>query len=120
MRVSATYRGADTPATYGDTAAEFRALLQGSALFDLSWQAKLVLSGEDRTRWLNGMVTNNIRDLALNHGVYSFLLNAQGRNQGDLTAYNRGDYLLVTTDRAQAPVITQRFLSATSLWTTLR
>ncbi|MGB8888208.1 MAG: glycine cleavage T C-terminal barrel domain-containing protein [Candidatus Korobacteraceae bacterium] len=105
----ARYRGADTPATYGDTADEFCALLQGSALFDLSWQAKLVLSGEDRVRWLNGMVTNNIRDLALNHGVYSFLLNAQGRNQGDLTAYNRGDYLLVTTDRAQAPAIAEIF-----------
>ncbi len=105
----ASYRGAETPATYGDPAGEFRALLQGSALFDLSWQAKLVLSGEDRVRWLNGMVTNNIRDLALNHGVYSFLLNAQGRNQGDLTAYNRGDYLLVTTDRAQAPAIAEIF-----------
>jgi aminomethyltransferase len=104
-----SYRGADTPATYGDTAAEFRGLLQGSALFDLSWQAKLVLSGEDRVRWLNGMVTNNIRDLALGHGVYSFLLNAQGRNQGDLTSYNRGDYLLVTTDRAQAPAIAATF-----------
>jgi aminomethyltransferase len=104
-----SYRGADTPATYGDTAAEFRALLQGSALFDLSWQAKLVLSGEDRVRWLNGMVTNNIRDLAPGHGVYSFLLNAQGHNQGDLTAYNRGDYLLVTTDRAQAPAIAATF-----------
>ncbi len=78
-------------------------------MFDLSWQAKLVLSGEDRVRWLNGMVTNNIRDLALNHGVYSFLLNAQGRNQGDLVAYNRGDYLLVTTDRAQAPAIAEIF-----------
>jgi folate-binding protein YgfZ len=104
-----TYRGAETPASYGDTATEFRALLQGSALFDLSWQAKLVLSGEDRVRWLNGMVTNNIRDLALGRGVYSFLLNAQGRNQGDLVAYNRGDYLLVTTDRAQAPAIAEIF-----------
>ncbi len=104
-----SYRGADTPATYSDRAPEFRALLLGSALFDLSWQAKLVLSGEDRVRWLNGMVTNNIRDLALNHGAYSFLLNAQGRNQGDLVAYNRGDYLLVTTDRAQAPAIAEIF-----------
>jgi folate-binding protein YgfZ len=105
----ASYRGAETPATYGDTNGEFRALLQGSALFDLSWQAKLVLSGEDRVRWLNGMVTNNIRDLAPGHGVYSFLLNAQGRNQGDMVSYNRGDYLLVTTDRAQAPAIAEIF-----------
>jgi folate-binding protein YgfZ len=103
------YRGAETPANFGDTAAEFRVLLQGCALLDLSWQAKLVLAGEDRVRWLNGMVTNNVRDLTPGHGVYSFLLSAQGRIQGDLVAYNRGDYLLVTTDREQAPTIAEIF-----------
>jgi len=105
----APYRGADTPASFGDSTGEFRALLEGAAIFDLSWHAKLVLSGEDRVRWLNGMVTNNIRDLALNHGNYSFVLNPQGRNLGDLLAYNRGDYLLVTTDQQQAPQLKQLF-----------
>jgi folate-binding protein YgfZ len=103
------YRGAETPADFGDSAAEFQALLQGGALLDMSWQAKLVLAGEDRVRWLNGMVTNNVRDLATGHGVYSFVLSAQGRIQGDLVAYNRGDYLLVTTDREQAPTIAEIF-----------
>ncbi len=103
------YRGAETPASFGNTAAEFRALLEGCAILDMSWQAKLVLTGEDRVRWLNGMVTNNIRDLAVGRGVYSFLLSPQGRIQGDLVAYNRGDYLLVTTDREQAPAITAVF-----------
>jgi folate-binding protein YgfZ len=103
------YRGAETPASFGDTAAELRALLEGCAIFDVSWQAKLVLPGEDRVRWLNGMVTNNVRDLAVGHGVYSFLLNAQGRIQGDLVSYNRGDYLLVTTDREQAQTIAAIF-----------
>ena len=105
----ASYRGAETAASFGDTAGEFRALLEGAAVFDLSWQAKLVLSGEDRVRWLNGMVTNNIRDLALNHGNYSFVLNPQGRNLGDVVTYNRGDYLLVTTDREQAPKLKELF-----------
>lgn len=105
----ASYRGAETAASFGDTAAEFRALLEGAAVFDLSWQAKLLLSGEDRVRWLNGMVTNNIRDLGLNRGNYSFVLNAQGRNLGDLVAYNRGDYLLVTTDHEQAPKLKELF-----------
>src|SRR5271165_555153 len=108
-----SYRGAETPITFGDPPAEFRALLTGCALFDMSWQAKLILSGEDRVRWLNGMVTNNVRDLTPGHGVYSFILNAQGRIQGDLVAYNRGDYLLATTDREQAPKVTatlQRYI----------
>jgi aminomethyltransferase len=103
------YRGAETAATFGDTAAEFRALLEGAGLYDMSWQAKLVLSGEDRVRWLNGMVTNNVRDLALNRGVYSFVLNPQGRNQGDLVSYNRGEYLLVTTEYEIAPKLKEIF-----------
>ena len=104
-----SYRGAETAASFGDTAAEFRSLLEAAGLYDMSWQAKLVLSGEDCVRWLNGMVTNNVRDLQLNHGVYSFVLNPQGRNQGDLVSYNRGDYLLVTTDQEQAPKLKELF-----------
>ena len=102
----ASYRGGETPASFGDTPAEFRTLLSGTGVFDMSWQAKLLISGKDRTRWANGMVTNNIRDLAPDRGVYSFLLNPQGRNQGDLVVYNRGEYLLATTDRAQLEPIT--------------
>jgi folate-binding protein YgfZ len=103
------YRGAETVASFGDTPAEFRALLEGCGLFDMSWQAKLVLTGEDRVRWLNGMVTNNVRDLAVGHGVYNFVLTAQGRIVGDIVAYNRGDFVLVTTDRAQAAAIMEIF-----------
>lgn len=104
-----SYRGTDTPATFGDSAAEFRALLQGCGLYDMSWQAKLVLGGEDRVRWLNGMVTNNVRDLVVGHGVYNFLLTAQGRIVADLVAYNRGDHILVTSDRSQIAAITEMF-----------
>ncbi len=100
------YRGAETPSTFGDTAAEFGALLHGAGLFDLGWQSRLLISGKDRTRWLNGMITNNIRDLPPGQGVYGFILTAQGHNQGDLTAYNRGEYLVATTDREQAPKVT--------------
>lgn len=101
-----SYRGAETPASFGDAALEFDALLHGAAIYDLGWQTKLRISGKDRTRWLNGMITNNIRDLQPGRGVYAFILTAQGHNQGDLTAYNRGEYLLATTDRDQAEKVT--------------
>ncbi len=103
------YRGAETPASFGNPAAEFRALLEGCGLYDMSWQAKLVLTGEDRVRWLNGMVTNNVRDLAVGHGVYCFMLTAQGRIVADMAVYNRGDFLLVTSDRSQTQAITEMF-----------
>jgi aminomethyltransferase len=95
------YGGAETAASFGDAVREFEALRTGAGLFDLSWRGTIVLTGTDRQRWLNGMVTNNTRDLPLNHGNYSLVLNAQGRIQGDLTAYNRGEYYLVVTDAGQ-------------------
>ena len=97
------------PTSFGDPASEFRALLEDCGLYDMSWQGKLVLTGEDRVRWLNGMVTNNVRDLAVGQGVYCFMLTAQGRIVADMVAYNRGDYLLVTSDRSQLGAITEMF-----------
>src|SRR5512138_1113852 len=97
-----SYNGAETASAFGEVAAEFGALVQQAGVFDLGWRAKLILTGSDRHKWLNGMVTNNIRDLAPNHGSYNFLLNAQGHIMGDMYLYNRGDYILLDTDVSQA------------------
>jgi folate-binding protein YgfZ len=85
----------------GDVRSEFQSLISGCAVYDLGLRSKISLTGGDRVRWLNGMVTNNVRDLAPGHGVYAFLLNPQGRILGDLYAYNRGESLLVDTDQSQ-------------------
>ena len=104
-----TYLGAATAIEFGDVRSEFAALRSGCGVYDLGWRAKIVLTGEDRVRWLNGMVTNNIRDLAPGHGTYAFLLNPQGHILADLYAYNRGDSLLVDTDRSQLEKILATF-----------
>src|SRR5205823_4268645 len=88
-------------ATRGDTAGEFGALRHGCGLISMTWRKGLVLTGSERVRWLNGMVTNNVRDLAPGLGVYAFLLNPQGRIQADMHCFNRGDDLLVETDASQ-------------------
>lgn len=99
-----------TPAAdYGDVRAEFHALLSGCGVYDLGWRAKIALTGSDRVRWLNGMISNNVRDLAVGHGVYAFLLNAQGHIQADLYAFNRGESLLIDTERSQRERILQIF-----------
>jgi len=103
----AGYRGAETAAVLGDVAAEFAALRSGCGVFDLGWRAKLLLTGGDRQKWLNGMVTNNIRDLAAGRGTYNFLLNAQGHILGDMYLHNRGDYILLDTDMSQAEKLRQ-------------
>jgi len=103
------YRGATTAARFRDPQEEFAALRASSGVYDLGFRAKLSLTGGDRVRWLNGMVTNNIRDLAAGQGVYAFLLNPQGHILGDLYAYNRGDSITLVTDRSQLEKIVATF-----------
>jgi len=104
---SGQYLETETAISFGDTAGEFAELRSGCAIYDLGWRAKFVATGADRVRWLNSMLTNNIRDLALNRGNYNFLLNAQGRILADLYVYNRGEYLLLDTARWQAPKLVE-------------
>jgi folate-binding protein YgfZ len=101
--------GATVAADFGDPRTEFQALLSGCGVYGLSWRAKIAVTGSDRVRWLNGMVTNNIRDLAPGHGVYAFLLNAQGRIQADLYVFHRGESLLIDTERLQLEKVMQLF-----------
>lgn len=103
------YHGAEAAAVFSTVAEEFAALRNGAGVSEATWRAKIVVTGEDRSRWLNGMITNNVRDLATGHGVYSFVLNPQGRIQGDLTAFHRGDYFLLVTDESQAASLTAWF-----------
>jgi aminomethyltransferase len=102
MASTVVHDNPDSPAAdVGNVRAEFGALLSGCGVYELSHRAKIALTGGDRVRWLNGMVTNNVRDLAVGHGVYAFLLNPQGHILGDLYAYNRGDSLMIGTDQSQ-------------------
>jgi len=98
-----------SPASAGNVAVEFGELLSGCAVFDLSSRAKISLTGGDRVRWLNGMITNNVRDLAVSTGVYAFLLNPQGHILGDLYAFQRGDSILIDTDQAQVDKLLATF-----------
>lgn len=103
------YSGVETAAVFRDATSEFRALVSGCAIYDLGWRAKIVLTGTDRVRWLNGMVTNNIKDLQRDRGNYNFVLNPQGRILGDLYAYNRGESILIDTERLQTENLLKLF-----------
>ena len=86
-----TFHAVITPAQLDAPAAEIGALVSGAALHDLGWLRRIEVRGEDRFRWLSGMVTNTVNDLGPSHGDYSLVLNAQGRIQGDLTAWRNRD-----------------------------
>ncbi len=95
----------DRPATW----LELQPLVEGCGIYQLDERAKLRISGSDRVRWLNGMVSNNIRDLVVGHGVYTFLLNPQGRILGDVHAYNVGSEILLGTEKTQVAKLLEVF-----------
>ncbi len=54
---------------------------------------RVAVRGDDRFRWLSGMVTNTVNDLFPNAGAWNLVLNAQGRIQGDLTVWRGSEEL---------------------------
>jgi folate-binding protein YgfZ len=87
------YRGVLTPRELDAPAVETAALASGAAIHDLGWMRRVEVRGEDRFRWLSGMVTNTVNDLFPDSGAWNLVLNAQGRIQGDLTVWREGEEL---------------------------
>src|ERR1700687_5421431 len=71
--------GCALPDYFGDAAAEYRSARDTVALIDKNYRCYLSFTGPDRVRYLNAILTNNIKDLPPAHGNVSLLLNPQGR-----------------------------------------
>jgi folate-binding protein YgfZ len=99
-----SYLGALTPQQLDATEAETGALLSRAAVHDLGWLRRIAVQGEDRFRWLSGMVTNAVEGLADNSGTYNLILNAQGRIQGDACVWRSDDELEleITAEQSEA------------------
>ena len=83
-------------------AVQLRALRTQAGLYVESPRSLFACTGPDRLRWLNGLVSNHVGALAEHRGCYAFVLNAQGRIQGDLNIFQRGDSLWLETASEQA------------------
>jgi folate-binding protein YgfZ len=86
--------GCALPDYFGDAAAEYRSARDTVALIDKNYRAYLSFTGPDRVRYLNAILTNNVKDLAANHGIVSLLLNPQGHILAEIETYAFADRLL--------------------------
>jgi folate-binding protein YgfZ len=93
----AVHCGALTPRVFDGLPGEMDSLLYSAGVSDLGWRGKILVTGSDRLRWLNGMVSNTVQSLPEEEGNYSFLLSVQGRIQGDCYVYRRSGDLLLDT-----------------------
>lgn len=70
--------GVEVPVAYTSVPEEVELLRTGCGLVDRSWIDVLELSGADRERFLNGLVTCEVRDLGEGGGAYGFITVRKG------------------------------------------
>jgi folate-binding protein YgfZ len=73
---------------------EYRAARGSLVIFDTNWHAIINLSGPDRLRYLNAIVSNDVKNLKEGSGTLALLLNPQGRILAELEIYALKDRLL--------------------------
>ncbi len=80
--------------TGGDWQSEYRAARASVALIDKNYRAYLQFTGPDRVRYLNAILSNDIKSLETGRGIVSLFLNPQGRIQAEIATYDEADSLL--------------------------
>lgn len=101
--------GVEVVQHYGDPLAEHAALCSTVGLLDLSFRSRLCLTGADRQRFLNGQVTNNVKDLKPGDGCYAALVTAKGKMQSDLNIYCLAEELLLDFEPGLSAAVADRF-----------
>src|SRR3982074_2265626 len=86
--------GCALPDDWGDAREEQRFANESVALTDKNYRTYFTFSGPDRVRYLNAILTNNIKDLANGQGVVSLLLNAQGRILAEIETFAEAEKIL--------------------------
>ncbi|MGA2174262.1 MAG: aminomethyltransferase family protein [Verrucomicrobiota bacterium] len=100
--------GLEAAAHYGDWLAEYEALRQAAAVLDLSFRGRLCVVGADAQKFLNGQVTNNVKDLKPGAGCYAALVSAKGRMESDLNIYRLENEMLLDFEPGLSARVTQR------------
>jgi folate-binding protein YgfZ len=85
--------GCALPDDFGDWQREYFFAKQNIALIDKNYRAYLSFAGPDRVRYVNAILTNNVKDLQPSQGNISLLLNPQGRILAEIETHVQPDKL---------------------------
>jgi folate-binding protein YgfZ len=86
---------------------EYVAVRERVGISDLSHDGQYLISGEDKTTFLQNLISNDIRLVNGNQGIYSTLLTAKGKIIADFYIYSFADSYLITL----AEVVAEKVLT---------
>jgi tRNA-modifying protein YgfZ len=88
-----------------DSSHQYRAIREGAAIADRSARGRLLVTGNDRRSYLQGLLTNDIDALSAGRGCYAAYLTPQGRMIADMRVFEMGDAILLDLEGfVSAPV----------------
>jgi aminomethyltransferase len=105
--------GCTLPDDFGDWQREYAMAKQTIGLIDKNYSAFISFAGPDRARYLNAMLTNNIKDFHPGQGNISLLLSPQGRILAEIETQAQPDRLLCISHamiRAQLAETLEKFI----------
>src|SRR5262245_60624349 len=80
---------------YGNFEEEYWALRKSVGIRDVSHFGKVQITGKDRQRFLNGMISNDVKSLQPGQGTHALFLDVKGHIQGDFKLYAFPEHLLM-------------------------
>lgn len=83
-------------------------LRRTAGIIDLSGRSRVCVTGVDRQRFVNGQVTNNVKDLKVGEGCYAALVTAKGKMQSDLFIYCLPGEVLLDFEPGLTRAVTER------------
>jgi folate-binding protein YgfZ len=109
----AEYCGCLLPGRFSDTHEEYRLARETAGVADKNCRAIFNFTGPDRVRYLNAVLTNNVRDLKPGEGTTSLLLNPQGHILAEIATFVMADRILAVTyatARERAAATLEKFI----------
>src|SRR5207253_8672587 len=86
--------------------AEYSAVRDGGAgLIDLSSRGRLLVSGSEAVMFLNGLITNDMKTLAVNSWMPAVFPNVQGRLIAAVRVIHRHEGFLIDTEGASLTTV---------------
>jgi aminomethyltransferase len=87
--------GWEMPLHYGKAEAEHAVVRNGVGIADLSHRGRLSVTGDDRIKWLQSVISNDILPLKPGQGLYSSFLSHKGRMLTYFRVYTLADSLML-------------------------
>ncbi|MBF0154420.1 MAG: folate-binding protein YgfZ [Magnetococcales bacterium] len=102
-------QGRPIPAHFNtDVNAEHAIVQKGAALVDLTHCGSITLAGAERVQFLNGLVTNQVKDVTATRSVHASLLTPQGRFLWDFTLVAEEERLHLLTEPGRVAPLLER------------